>query len=158
LVSWPAETKNRKLVALLTVFITLLGVPLYWNAGSGPRVMLLIFYTIIVMFLALAFLAFSGRSRLTFTTRHVSFRQGRSLFSSSLEFAAIEEWIPEPGGIDLVGDSGRVWFHWPETKGDSEFLQARVAYEISRRTPAAMSRRSEPAHNSALQARKGTGI
>jgi hypothetical protein len=38
-------------------------------------------------------------------------------------------------GIDLIGDSGRVWIHWPETEADSDFLRAYVAYEIARRTP-----------------------
>jgi hypothetical protein len=107
------------------------------SAGSGVPWFIHLFFATAAVFFALALLAFSGRSRLTFTSRNVSFRQGLSPFSSSLTFGAIEELIPAMDGIDLVGDSGRVWIHWPETEADSEFLQARVAYEIARRTRAA---------------------
>jgi hypothetical protein len=147
LVSLPAETHNRKLLALLVLIFAAVGVVLYSSVDGGVRWFLHLFFAMAAVFFALALLAFSGHSRLTFTTRHVSFRQGLSLFSRALEFGAIEELIPAPDGIDLVGDSGAVWIHWPETEADSEFLQAHVAYEIARRTPVAADCKESAASN-----------
>jgi hypothetical protein len=134
LVSLPAQTYNLKFVTAMLLLFGIVGVFAYSSAPSGARWFLHLFFTLAGLLFALALLAFSGRSRLRFSSRRVSFRQGLSLFSSSLEFGAIEELIPAMDGIDLVGDSGRVWIHWPETEADSEFLQALVAYELARRT------------------------
>jgi hypothetical protein len=135
-VSLPAQTYNLKWLALLVLFFAGFGTVLYLSAGSsGVHWFVHVFFAASAVFFGVALLAFSGRSRLMFTSRHVSFRQGLSPFSNRLECGAIEELIPAEDGIDLVGDSGRVWIHWPETEADSEFLQAFVAYEIVRRSP-----------------------
>jgi hypothetical protein len=134
LVSLPAQTYNRKWLALVMLAFFGMATLMYSTAGIGMRWLLHVFFAMATVFFALVLLASSGRSRLRFTSRKVSFRQGLSPLSSSLEFGATEELIPAWDGIDLVGDSGRVWIHWPETEADSAFLQARVAYEIARRT------------------------
>jgi hypothetical protein len=134
-VSLPAETSNFKWVALLAVLTGAMAVLFYSTAHGGIRWFLHLFFTTAAVFLAHGLLAFSGRSRVTFSARRVSFRQGWSLFSSSLEFRAIEELIPAGDGIYLVADSREVCIDQPETKADSEFLQAMVAYEVTRRTP-----------------------
>ena len=47
-----------------------------------------------------------------------------------------------PQDHTLVGDSGRLQIHRPETDADAEFLQACVEYEIARRTKAVVARGS----------------
>ena len=123
LVSLPAQTYNRKWLALLALAFLAMGILMYSTADTGMRWFLHLFFAMAAVFFVLALPACSGRSRLKFTTRKVSFRPGVSLFSSSQEFDAIEELIPAWDGIDLVGDSGRAWIHWPETEADSHFYR-----------------------------------
>jgi hypothetical protein len=133
-VSLPAQIYNLKVVAGMMLFFGIMGVCAYSSVPGNARPFLNVFFAMVATMFISALLAFSGRSRLTFSAQHVTFRQGRSLFSKSLECRAIEELIPASDGIDLVGDSGCVWIHWPETEADSEFLRALVAYELARRT------------------------
>jgi hypothetical protein len=72
--SLPAETYNLKWLALFVVLFAAIGAVLYWNASGGSRWALHLFFGMATVFFALALLAFSGHSRLTFTSRQVSFR------------------------------------------------------------------------------------
>ena len=104
---------------------------------TGDRVFLVGFFGLCGLFLCLAALSKSGRSRVKFSDRRLSVRLGLMPFSFSMPLERIEEMIPANDSIVLVGDSMALSVDWPKSNADKEYLQAFVAYELGRRGSAA---------------------
>lgn len=127
----PAQFPALKyLIALMLLLI----VPAVLDVGfnelfhSGAyRIVALIFLGFAVLSLA-----FVGRSRLTISSRDVTFRQGFFPLRARLAVKDIEELVIAADGITLIGDNGAVWVHWSTSKRDSDYLTAVVPYQLQR--------------------------
>jgi len=133
-VRFAAETGSRWLIGAVVAFYAVAAALSYPHVDEPGEYLL--FYGVAlfaVLFFGFVLLAFSGRSRLTFTDRSVAFRQGLAPRERSIELQAIEEMIPGWDAIYLVGDAKMLAIDWPTSDQDRDFLKAFVACEIARR-------------------------
>jgi hypothetical protein len=133
-VRFPADVTALKILIPLTLLFVI-GAVLAYRVSDEVRTdfMFYLFAGAFIGMWCLVSLAFSGRSRLIFTDRTVSFRQGHAPLEHSIELQKIEEMICAPDAIYLVGDEAKLAIVWPVLGGDRIFLRSFLQFEIARR-------------------------